>query len=466
MITRRQLLGSLAAAAAAPPRPRPNILLLLADNWAQHASAYGDPVVRTPVFDQLAKEGVLFTHAYAPYPSCSPSRSGLLTGRPSHALGGAASLCGPLAPEYTVYPDLLEKAGYAVGYSGKGWGPGKPTGAGRTRNPAGNRFDSLADFLAHTDAEKPFCFWFGSNDPHTPWDRGRERKHLLDPAKVALPPHLPDHPTMRDDILNYYCEVQQFDADCGELLELLRRRNALENTLVVMTSDNGWQMPRGMGQCYDLGVRIPMVVRWPERIRGGRRSDAFVKLDDLFPTFLETVGLPVPKVPAASLWPLLEGRAQAGRDEVFVERERHASVRRGNLGYPTRGVHTRDYIYLRNLAPNRWPAGDPDLYWHQGPYGDVEDLPSKRLLLDKRSEFQRTFELVFGKRPAEELYDLRKDPGQLENVAARPEYAAIKERLTSRVDWFMRSTGDPRATGWTDFFDNQPGCGEPMQKPE
>jgi arylsulfatase A-like enzyme len=457
---RREFLSLMGAAAA--PRRRPNILLMLADNWAwPHASVYRDSVVRTPVFDRLAAEGAVFTHAFAPTPSCSPSRSSLLSGQPAHALGAAASLYGPLSTKVPIYTELLDDAGYSVGFSGKGWGPGNPKEAGRTRNPAGRQYDSFDAFLARHDAARPFCFWFGSHDPHVPWDRNQRRKATMDARQAALPPHVPDHPAVRDDILNYYCEVEAFDAECGEMLDRLRQRGMLDHTLVVMTSDNGWQMPRGLGNCYDLGVRVPLAVRWPERVKRGVTSDAFVKLDDLCPTFLEAAGVAVPRVPALSLWPLLEGGRQAGREHVFVERERHANVRRGNLSYPVRGMRTREFLYLRNLAPDRHPAGDPELYWAVGPYGDVDDSQTKRLLLDpaNRETFRRYFDLCFGPRPAEELYDARRDPGQVNNLAAQPQYAETKAALARKVDEWMRATGDPRAGGWTDFFDQAPYSG-------
>jgi N-sulfoglucosamine sulfohydrolase len=459
--SRRQFFSLLAVSAAAAPN-RPNILILLADNWAApHASVYGDPVVNTPVFDRLAREGALFTQAYAANPSCAPSRSSLLTGLVTHRLGEGASLYGPLSTEFDVYPDLLEKAGYNVGFSGKGWGPGTPAEGGRKRNPVGPSFASLAEFLAQSDSAKPFCFWFGSNDPHVPWNRGRASKPALDASKVKVPPHVPDHPAVRDDILNYYCEVQQFDRECGTLLELLRDKKLLDNTLIVMTSDNGWQIPRGLANCYDLGVHVPMAIRWPGRARAGLVTDAFVSLADLFPTFLEAAGLPVPKVDGRSLAPLLAGKPQPAWDHMFLERERHANVRRGNLSYPVRGIRTRDYLYLRNLAPDRHPAGDPELYWAVGPYGDVDGTQTKSLITaaDRPAAWQKFFDLSFGKRPAEELYDLRADPGQIHNVAGMPQHRALQQKLSQRVTEWMRATGDPRAKGWTDFWDKAPYSG-------
>ncbi len=436
---RRQFL---AAALAPLPKSRPNILLLLADNWAfPHAGAYGDAVVRTPTFDRLAKEGVLFRHAFAPNPSCSPSRSLLLTGQPTHRLGEAASLYGPLSSTYPTYPETLAKQGYFVGFAGKGWGPGTAAQG----NPAGRSFNDFAAFLKARPAGQPFCFWFGSHDPHVPWNRGAARRATLAKDRLQIPPHLPDTPEVRDDLLGYYAEIEEFDAECGHLLELLG--SELDNTLVVMTSDNGWQMPRGLANCYDLGVRIPLVARYPAQWKPQERHD-FVTLGALAPTFLQAAGLPA----AGSLF------SSQRQDAVFLERERHANVRQGNLSYPIRGIRTADYLYLRNYEPDRWPAGDPEFYWAVGPYGDVDDSATKRYLLRHRP--QPAFDLCFAKRPAEELYDVRRDPGQIHNLAAQPAHQKTKQNLATRLDVWLRETQDPRATNpHTDQWDRAPYSG-------
>jgi len=432
-LTRRALLAAMAR------RRRPNILLLLADNWAApHASAMGDAVVRTPVFDRIAREGVLFTHAFSPNPSCSPARASLLTGQETHRLRDAANLYGSLSPDFPAYTSLLRSAGYHVGYSGKGWGPGTAPGG----NPAGAVFPSFEKFLAARSQAQPFCYWFGSRDPHVPWDKKSE----ADRSKIKVPRHLPDDPAVREDIAGYYAEVERFDAECGAILDLLKNAGELDNTLVVMTSDNGWQIPRGLAGCYDLGVRIPMALRYPARSATGGRRDDFVSLLDLAPTFLEAAGIASPQgVTGSSLF------GSKRRDSMFLERERHANVRRGDLSYPVRGIRTREYLYLWNIEPERWPAGDPEFYWAVGPYGDVDNSLTKQLLLrDKPAPY---FDLVFGKRPAEELYDLRSDPDQVKNLAGRPELERVRKSLRARVDKWMKETGDPRATGRTDFWD-------------
>jgi arylsulfatase A-like enzyme len=451
-ISRRTFLYG--AAAMQARQSRPNILLLLADNWAwPHASIYGDPVIRTPTFDRIASEGVYFTHAFAPNPSCSPSRSLLLSGQETHRLAEAASLYGNLAPSVPTYTDLVEQDGYFIGFADKGWGPGSPEKGGRKRNPAGPSFADFDTFLKAKPEGKPFCFWFGSHDPHVPWDRGRERKASMDPAKVKVPAHLPDRAVVRDDILNYYCEVQQFDFECGEILQTLAARGELDNTLIVMTSDNGWQIPRGLGNCYDLGVRIPLAMRYPARIRAGQKRDDYVSFGDLAPTFIEAAGLKPP-----SNWDRSSLFSSVRRDAMFVERERHANVRKGNLSYPVRGIRTKDYLYLRNFEPGRWPAGDPEFFWSVGPYGDIDDSPSKRMLMADKP--QPYFDLCMGKRPAEELYVVKDDPDQVKNVASDPKYAAVKRQLAARVDAWMKATGDPRAQNpHTDFWDLAPYTG-------
>lgn len=437
-----------AALLAAPSRP--NILLFLGDNWAYpHAGVYGDRTVKTPAFDRLAREGTLYTHAFAANPSCSPSRSMLLTGQETHRLGAAASLYGTLAAETPRYTALLEKAGYFVGYAGKGWAPGT---AAEGVNPAGKAFPSFAAFLAARPKDKPFCFWFGSHDPHVPWDRGVERRERMDVAGIEVPGHLPDHRVIREDIRGYYAEVEEFDSECGAQLAELDRSGERDRTLVAMTGDNGWQMPRGLANCYDLGVRVPLALRWPGRLGAGKRHDGFVTLGDLCPTFLEAAGVPVPGVVTAKS--LLRAPQ---RDAVFLERERHANVRKGDLSYPVRGIRTREFLYLRNLEPDRWPAGDPEYYWVVGEYGDVDESPSKRHVM--AAPVSEAFALCFGKRPAEELYDCKRDPWQVRNVAGEAAYAKVKSELALRVTAWMKETGDPRAAGATDFWDRAPYSG-------
>ena len=446
---------------------RPNIVVAIADDWSYpHAGIYGDRTVSTPNIDRVAREGVRFTHAFTAAPSCTPSRAALLTGQLPHRLEEGGNLHGFLPKAYTVFPDLLEQAGYSVGLTGKGWGPGRFEPGGRARNPAGPVFKSFDAFMEQRPKGTPFCFWFGSTDPHRPYDAGSGVQAGLKAETVRVPPFLPDTPVVRQDLLDYYLEVQRFDRDLGRVLDALERAGELDNTIVIVTSDNGMPFPRAKANVYDAGARMPLVIRWPGMARAGSVIDAFVSHTDLAPTILEGAGLPpVTAMTGRTLVPLLQGKTMAGRDAVFIERERHANVRRGDLSYPMRAVRTRDYLYIRNVRPDRWPAGDPEQYIAVGPFGDIDGGPSKSLLLDGRADpsLSKYFALATAKRPAEELYDLRRDPDQIDNVADQPAHRAALQELREQLTRWMRDTGDPRATADDDRWDRFPYYGAPAK---
>lgn len=373
-------------------------------------------------------------------------------------------LHGFLPKRFEVFPDLLEAAGYHIGYTRKGWGPGRFEPGGRTRNPAGPQFQDFRAFLNKRPPGAPFYFWFGSQDPHRPYDRNSGKAGGIDPTRVIVPAFLPDTPEVRDDIADYYWEVQRFDREVGELLKQIESAGELDNTLVVVTSDNGMPFPRAKAGVYDAGARVPLVLRWPAKVKAGAVSDAFVSTSDLAPTVLEAAGLTAPRaMTARSLLALAAGRSESGRDRVFVERERHANVRKGDLSYPMRALRTADYLYIRNFRPDRWPAGDPQTYFAVGPFGDIDGGPSKSVLLDRRNDpaIARFFALATAKRPAEELYDVRADPAQLTNLAGNPAHAAAQGRLRASLDTWMRETGDPRADADDDRWDRYPYYGGP-----
>lgn len=459
--------GSLRAAESARSKQRPNVLFCIADDWSwPHAGIYGDPVVKTPNFDRIAREGALFLNAFCAAPSCTPSRAAILTGKYPHQLEEGANLWGFLPKKYRVYPDLLEAAGYHVGVMRKGWGPGNFQAGGRARNPAGPAFKSFQEFLNSVPPDKPFCFWFGSQDPHRPYEKGSGAAAGMDPSKVFVPPHLPDTLEVRHDILDYYVEVMRFDRELGELLGALESRGQLDNTLIVVTSDNGMPFPRCKTNLHDSGSHMPLAIRWPARLAGGKVIREFVSLTDLAPTFLEAAGLePSPEMNGQSLLPLLASERQEGRGRVFIERERHANVRKGDLSYPARAIRTAQFLYIQNLRTDRWPAGDPEMWKAVGEFGDCDNGPSKELILSDREKFADAFRLAFEKRPAEELYDLSKDPHQLKNVATESEYVSVRKKLQNDLERWQGRTQDPRITGAGDEFDRYPYFGDMRRAP-
>ena len=453
-----------------PEAGQPNILLAIADDWGfPHAGTYGDPVVKTPTFDRLAREGIVFNQAYISSPSCTPSRAALVTGQWHWRLEESANLWSTLQTKFPVYPDLLEEAGYFVGHTGKAWGPGRLDPGGRTRNPVGPEFESFTEFLDARPAEQPFCFWFGTFDPHRPYETGSGKAAGMDLDAIRLPACLPDSPEVRSDVADYYFEVQRFDSHVGELLQELEKRNELENTIIIMTGDHGMPFPRAKGNLYDIGTRVPLVIRRPDLIASGRHSDDFVSLTDLAPTILELAGVSVPKVMTGkSLTAILSsgesGRIDSARTYVLTGKERHVPVQESpdSGGTPMRAIRTHDFLYIYNFRTDRWPAGTPNYEKAFLPgtwYGDVDNGPTKFYMVDHRDKddlHRKLFDLAFGKRPAEELYDLKKDPDQLQNVAADPEYSSIKGRLFEQLMGELHSTLDPRVLGMGDLLESYP----------
>lgn len=439
----------------AQKQDRPNVILMIADDWGRHARVYGDSVVATPTFDRLATEGILFSKAFVSSPSCSPSRASILNGRHPHQNKEGAQLWGTLDKKLTTYTEVLEAEGYFVGRTRKGWGPGNFYPGGFDENPAGKEFPSFDHFLDKLPNNTPFVFWFGSHDPHRPYDQSLKSKIELAKENLKIPSYLPDNQIVRNDLLDYYAEVGRFDNECGELISLLESKGLLDNTLIIMTSDNGIPFPRAKGNLYDAGVMVPLAMFWKGNFEGGKVYDGFVNLAQLAPTILEVTGAKIPEtMKIKSIVSNLKNPSKNDLDkEVFIERERHAYVRSANVSYPMRGIRTDDFLYIKNLRPERWPAGDPTI--DGGLFGDVDDGPTKDLMISDsfREENPILFQLNFGKRPLEELYDLKSDPYQLINQANNPRYKKKKKLLEKKLTNWMIETDDPRVDPSYDGFD-------------
>uniref|UniRef100_A0A7C4LK77 Sulfatase n=1 Tax=Schlesneria paludicola TaxID=360056 RepID=A0A7C4LK77_9PLAN len=513
--------------AAAPAAPvRPNILIAFADDWGRFASAYAavdgpgtlHEHLSTPHFDRLAREGVLFRWAFVSSPSCTPCRSAFLSGQHFWRTGRGAILRGAVwdgsQPSFAL---LLKDAGYHIGETYKVWSPGTPVdapfGGGQyAYEAAGGRFNqfsqnvtkavaagtslaaakqSLYDevranfdaFLAARPAGRPFCYWFGPTNVHRSWVKGSGRALWgIDPDALQgkLPPFLPDVPAVREDLADYFGEIQAFDAALGQLLQRLEDIGELDHTLIVVSGDHGPPgFPHGKCNLYDFGCSVPLAVRWGGAV-GGRVVDDLVSLTDLAPTFLELAGVPRPEVMTGrSLVPLLKspqsGRLDPQRNAVYFGRERHVeNAREGFLPYPQRAVRTLDYLYIVNFHPERWPQGDP--YRLDGPdppsleeltqntrvtFADEDAGPTKAWLVSQRDhpEWRRHFELAYGRRPREELYILADDPHQVRNVAGDPRYAAIQAQLERQLMEELRRTGDPRLIDDGRYFETPPLAG-------
>ncbi len=443
------LFCALASVAAA----RPNILFCLADDWGwPHAGAYGDFAVKTPTFDRLAEEGVLFDHAYVSVPSCTPCRNAILTGQQFYRLGQGGNLCGPLDMEHPNFMFLLRDAGYEIGHWRKAWGPGNPAKGGYTEHPCGTGY-SFEDFMKNRDDGKPFCFWFGTSDPHRPYEAGTGIRNGIDLDSIRVPGFLPDNETVRSDIADYYFEVQRWDRDVGVALKLLEEQGVLDNTIVVMTGDHGMPFPRCKGNLYDSGTRVPLAIRWGDRVEPGHRTD-FVSLSDLAPTFLHAAGLDVPKEMTG------KDLFDSSIDRCFVVtgRERHvpAQERPSLEGYPSRALRTGKWLLILNLEPDRWPAGAPvePTCTFIDRFADCDTGPTKSIIIQR--EPGSSYDLCFAKRGAVELYDCENDPEQLHNLADDPAYTGVVKTLRLQLISRLKKTGDPRFTNAPVLFDTLP----------
>jgi arylsulfatase A-like enzyme len=438
---------------------RPNILFAIADDWGwPHAGVYGDPVVKTPTFDRIANEGVLFENAFVSSPSCTPSRNAILTGQYHWRLGWGGNLWSKLDTKHQTYPHLLEASGYYTGHYRKSWGPGKLDNW--DKHPAGPRFESVDSFFDKWPRNRPFCFWFGTSDPHRPYKAGTGVADGMDLAKIRLFGHFPDCDTIRSDVADYYLEVQRFDRELGAVLDKLESMGELENTIVVMTGDHGMPFPRCKANLYDCGTHVPMAVRWPRVVKPGRKVTDFVSTTDLAPTFLESAGVAIPEAMTGKSWLKIfqsdqSGRIESRRDHVVTGKERHvpAQAAPDPGGTPMRAIRTDDFLLIRNFTPERWPAGTPDwenAYIRGCWYGDCDNGPTKSYMVENQNKdaaHRRAYELSFGKRPEFELYDLKTDPDQLNNVAAAAEYSQIVNDLNQRLTGILEATNDPRILG-------------------
>ncbi|MDA9858563.1 sulfatase [Rubripirellula sp.] len=468
---------------------RPNILFAIADDWSYgHAGAYGCRWVETPSFDRIAKEGILFRNAYTPNAKCAPSRATILTGRYSWQLEEAGNHMCIFPPKFGGFVERLSADGYFAGYTGKGWGPGiandsegvqraitgkayrsksaKPPASGISRNDYSANF---ADFLADVPDRQPWVFWYGTTEPHRGYEfqsGQRLGKKISDIDRV--PGYWPDTETTRHDMLDYAIEVEHYDRHLGEILQAIEAAGQLDNTLVVATSDHGMPFPRVKGQAYADSNHIPLAIRWPSGIAGANRVvEDFVDFADLAPTFLqaakvEILGPIMQPVSGKSLFDIFSvdrsGVVNPARDHVLVGKERHDIGRPNAGGYPIRGIRIGDWLYLKNYKVDRWPAGNPETG-----YLNCDGSPIKTLILQERRESQSNggqsnafWDLCFGKRPLEELYNVVEDPDCVKNLAMLPKHESIKAKFHAQMVSELKAQGDPRMNGRGDMFDAYP----------
>jgi N-sulfoglucosamine sulfohydrolase len=441
-----------------------NVVLIVTDDQGQDAGCYGNPVIKTPNIDALAADGTLFKNAYCTTASCSPSRSVILTGLYSHATGQYG-----LEHGYNHFrsfenlkslPVLLGEAGYRTARIGKFHVgpehvyhfdqalPGDPRSSVELAN-------NCREFI-EADSGKPFFLYFCMSDPHRggiarwapnqpgsfgnkpPGEKfpGIEPVHY-DPAKVVVPPFLPDTPTCRAELAQYYESISRADAGLGRLIEILKKAGKYDDTLIVFISDNGIPFPGAKTGVYEPGLRLPCIVRDPDATRRGVVSEAFVSWVDITPTILDFAGVRGrTRRQGRSVLPILAEPKPNDWDEIYASHTFHEVT----MYYPMRVVRSGRYKLIWNIA-------------HELPFPLANDLFESATWQDA---LKRGPDFMYGKRtirqltqrPEFELYDLDSDPDEVRNLAAEPQHHSKLTELQKKLRAFQKRTRDPWILKW------------------
>jgi uncharacterized sulfatase len=486
---------------------RPNILIAISDDQSfEHTGFTGCPFVKTPGFDRIARDGIYFANCWSGSPGSAPSRSSLVTGRYHWQNEQSGQHASSWMKKYVPFVDELKIDGYHTGFTGKGVGPfqyarNKGDSLWREENAAGKSYNTIqykkgdpadertADgigtinysanfrkFMKERKQGQPFYFWYGATEPHRSYERDSWKRNGKDPQTVVVPGFLPDNEVIRGDLLDYAVEIEWFDLHLSRMVNYLDSIGELENTIIIVTADNGMPFPRAKANCYEYGSHVPLAISYPKGFPGKRVVKDPVSFTDFAPTILEmTYTKPEKMLPFSgrSITGILKSKKSGIVDEtkkyIYAGRERHSSSRWNNLGYPVRAIRSEKYLLVMNIKPELWPAGDPQAIkpGSQGEllpmYGidqngkhnsewaftDVDESPSKAFIVENHADnkFKFYFEKAFSKRPGYELYDVDNDPFCLTSLSGKPEYAALEEEMKTELLKELKRSEDPRITG-------------------
>ena len=460
------LLGMTSALAS---QGKPNILLILSDDHSiPHVGAYGDPNCRslglTPNLDALAEQGMRFDRAYTAAPQCAPSRIAIFSGRSPVGLS-TTRFAQPARADVPFFTDVLRKAGYWVGMDGRHQHlNGKVKDLPHVTETLielgmkGERFEDRFDhFVGHVSTRgealaevgdkvggvldsvpegKPWFLYFGFNQPHRSFGTDHD---AIDPSKLVLPPDWPDLPEVRLDYARYLADVRDLDRGVGLIMEALQSRQRDQNTLVIFMGDNGEALLRGKGTLFTRGIHVPLIIRWPAVINPGRISDVLVSGVDLAPTILAAAGLEKARgMTGLSFSPELEGKPFEGREYIFAERGWHWGPITRSDGFDLiRCVTSRRYHFIYNVIPDREYAPVDMVKSKEIAWSAIKEARADEELsqLHKRLYFQLP-------RSVFELYDLKNDPYQLQNLSGTASTADIENKLRAQLDRSMVRESD------------------------
>lgn len=418
----------------AADQARPNIILFIADDMGwDDSGAYGHPHIKTPHIDQLARDGMQFDNAYLTCSSCSPSRSSIITGRYPHSTGGAHQLHNPLPADQVTFVELLKKSGYYTALAGK-LHPGKTTADRfeKIYNPGKKEAGGCGNWvksLKERPADRPFFLWLASFDPHRPYQPNTiPEPHTA--TDVIVPPYLPDVPETRGDLAMYYDEISRVDHYVGKVLKELDQQGERNKTIVLFISDNGRPFPRCKTTVYNSGVKTPFIVRWPGVVKPGTRSRSLVSTVDIAPTFCELAGVSNSETfQGVNFSPLFEDPKISIREFTFSEHNWH------DFDDHQRSCHSLRFNYIRTTYTD-YPGTPPADAIRSPTYQAMHQLKAQNRL----TTAQLNPYLV--PRPAEEFYDLIKDPHELHNLAKDPGCQSELLRHRNRLNRWIAETND------------------------
>lgn len=486
---------------------RPNILFAISDDQSfAHTSFAGSKFVNTPAFDKVAGEGIYFSNCIAGSPGCAPSRSTIVTGRYHWQNEQSGQHASSWLKKYVPFVDLLDTNGYVTGRTGKGVSPFRyaqdendslwratdaagvahsniryEDGSPGDERPAKfisnvNYFENFKYFMENVRGDKPFFFWYGASEPHRAFEQDAWKRTDKKLEDVEVPGFFPDHEIVRGDILDYAVEIEWFDLHLQRMLEYLEKTGELENTIVMVTSDNGMAFPRAKANCYEYGIHVPFAVRYPKGFPGGREVNDVLSFADLAPTILEITNtnseemLPISgKSVLHILKSKQEGVVDESKEYVYTGRERHSSSRYMNWGYPQRAIRSHDYLLVWNMKPDRWPSGAPQriksdtdnelwplygidengVHHSEWAFTDIDAAPTKSYIIENRQNenVRPFFDWTHARRPEFELFDVKNDPYNLTNLAGNPDFDAVEQEMKQALLTELKKSEDPRIVG-------------------
>jgi N-sulfoglucosamine sulfohydrolase len=486
---------------------RPNILFAISDDQSFAYTGFaGCEFVNTPAFDRVASEGIYFSDCMAGSPGCAPSRSAIVTGRYHWQNEQSGQHASSWMKKYVPFIDLLNTNGYITGMTGKGVQPfryarnendslwrstdaagiahsniryekGSP-GDERTAGGIGpvNYFENFKYFMENIRGDKPFFFWYGANEPHRAYEQDSWKRTDKKLSDVKVPGFFPDHEIVRGDMLDFAVEIEWFDLHLQRMLDYLEEKGELDNTVVIVTGDNGMPFPRAKANTYEYGIHVPFAVRFSNGFPGGRVVNDPVSFSDIAPTILEltnTSSEGMLPISGKSILHILksdkEGIVDESKKYVFSGRERHSSSRYLNWGYPLRAIRSRDHLLIWNMKPERWPAGAPQrikpgtenellpmygidengVHHSEWAFTDIDACPTKSFIIEnwQVDSIRPYFDWAHAKRPEFELFDIKNDPYCLNNLIGESDYNEIEKEMKEVLLQELVKSRDPRVVG-------------------